>query len=239
MSTGKLEILRMPSLSSQVHAMIKESIMNGGLKSGQRLVVDRLAVAYGVSPTPVREALARLVQDRIVTEVAPGRLQVVPVTRNYVLDTYWVRSALEGLATELSTTRLSTSEVRRLQDLIGFAKQAIDSEDIDLYEKHNQEFHLNIVKACGNASLSVNIDVLQMHIVLIRQYFLDSVNSTLDRYTLSNSEHSVIMKEILEQRPERARLKMEEHVRSAGKRMSKLVGFGEQDQSGVEAGSDE
>ena len=216
-------VSRAPSLTTQVHNAMRSNIMSGDLGSGERLVVDRLAKRFNVSPTPVREALARLIQDGIVEEVAPGRLHIVPVTRNYVLDTYWVRSVLEGLAAELATNRMSSEDARRMKHLVDEGAIAIDDLDIDVYEERNQEFHSLLVTRSDNHVLSREIESLQLHVVYIRQYFLEYVSSTTDRLRKANAEHMEVAGAIADQNAHEARRLMERHIRNSGIRMGELV----------------
>src|SRR5919206_5268671 len=118
MGSSQKRIQRGPSLAMQVHDALLEQITTGRLEPGERLIIERLADQLGVSQTPVREAVARLIQEGLTTEAANGRLQVISLTEQYVRDTFLVRSALEGLGTELAAPRLSEADLTALQTLM-------------------------------------------------------------------------------------------------------------------------
>src|SRR5579871_5028060 len=85
------------NLSQHVYEAVTGGIAGGHLLPGMRVVVEHLAQQLGVSQTPVREVLGRLITEGLIVECGSGRFQVVPLTRSYVADTYLVRGALEGL----------------------------------------------------------------------------------------------------------------------------------------------
>jgi DNA-binding GntR family transcriptional regulator len=202
---------------------MRQSIMEGTLGSGDRLVVDRLAERYGVSQTPVREALARLIQDGIVEEIGPGRLRIVPVTHCYVRDIYRVRSALEGLASELATPRMNHVDVENLAKLVEEADTAIRSRDFILFEEKNQELHWKVVESSGNKILIREIESFQLHVVYIRQFFVRVVEDATERLMPANEEHALVVDAMSRNDPEGARRRMEQHIRNAGRRLGALV----------------
>jgi DNA-binding GntR family transcriptional regulator len=95
-------IRRRPSLADQVYEALTDSISIGRLQPGERLVLDRLAEQLGVSQTPIREALARLMHDGIIEEAPHGKLRMISITPRYVSDAFLVRASLEGVAAELA-----------------------------------------------------------------------------------------------------------------------------------------
>lgn len=211
------------SLSNQVYDAIRQSIMTGSLRGRERLVVERLAQELGVSPTPIREALARLRQDGIVEEVAPGRLQVVPITRQYVLDTYWVRSALEGLAAELAAMRMSREDLAALELQVQAAADAIKRGAPGAYEEANQHLHWSIVLASGNHVLIRDLEAFQSHIGYIRDYFLHLTADRTDRLAQANVEHAQILESLATRDTVQARRQMELHIRNSAKRLGEVV----------------
>jgi DNA-binding GntR family transcriptional regulator len=194
--------------------------MTGSLQSGDRLIVERVAAQFGVSPTPVREAFARLIQEGIVDEVGPGRLRIVPLTEQYVLDTYAVRGALEGLAAEFATTRLAESDLEKLDALQGTAAAALAVDDLEGYASADRDLHRFILNAAQNSVLTRDLDALQSHIGYIRDY------SHRHRGTHLHSacaEHPPLLAAFRRGDSAVARVLMESHIRNSAIRIAALI----------------
>jgi DNA-binding GntR family transcriptional regulator len=211
---------RRPNLSSQVYDAIRDGIMTGTLRGGERLIVDRVAPQYGVSQTPVREALARLVQEGTLEESGPGRLRVVPLTKDYVLETYWVRAALEGLAAELAASRLTDDDLDQLSGLVDHATCAIERNDFREYAAADREIHRRVLVATGNRVLIRDLDALQSHIGYIRDY---SHRHEGDQLVRANQEHGPILEALRARDAVTARRLMESHIRRSAERIACLV----------------
>lgn len=213
-------ISRRPNLSSQVYDSIRESIVTGALRGGTRLIVDKLAAQLGVSQTPVREALARLEQEGIVEEAGPGRLQIVRLTERYVLDTYWVRAALEGLATELAAPRLRSVDLDSLRRLGDAASESIAAGNIAGYAVADREMHSLIITTAANPVLTRDLEMLQSHIGYIRDYSHKHAGQHL---LDANAEHGPIIEALVARDAATSRALMELHVRKSAERISRLV----------------
>jgi DNA-binding GntR family transcriptional regulator len=215
-------VRRYPGLADQVYHALTQSISVGKLRPGERLVFDRLAVQLGVSPTPVREALARLIQEGLIEEGPHGKLRMIRVTPRYVSDTFLVRAGLEGLAAELAAPRLSASQLAALRADLRKTSQALAAGDYQPYLATDRRFHRVICDAADNAVLSRELQSFQLHTDYIRGY---SHRHSGDHIRRSHEEHLKLL-EILETRdPHASRLAMEQHIRSASGRISRLIDF--------------
>src|SRR5215813_9757822 len=91
------------TLNDRAYEQIKKGLISGAFRSGQTLVIRSLADEYGISATPVREALQRLVAERNL-ELLPNRSIIVPIlSAERFIELVRVRRELEGLAAELAT----------------------------------------------------------------------------------------------------------------------------------------
>jgi len=214
------QITRRPNLSSQVYDSIRESIVTGVFRGGTRLIVDKLATQLGVSPTPVREALARLEQEGIVEEAGPGRLRIVRLTERYVLDTYWVRAALEGLAAELAATRLQPDDLVALRRLSDAASASIAAGNGRGYATADQEIHRLIIATAANPVLARDLEMLQSHIGYIRDYSHKHPGQHLAE---ASTEHGPIIEALTAGDATLSRTLMELHIRKSAERISHLV----------------
>jgi DNA-binding GntR family transcriptional regulator len=108
-----------PGLVDDVAERIHASIRSGDFPIGTWLRQEALATAFGVSRTPIREALRKLQADRVV-EVFPHRGALVRgPTAAELREAYQIRGELEGLAAELAATRITEDQLRRLRDAEG------------------------------------------------------------------------------------------------------------------------
>ncbi len=156
-------VRRGPTLVQQVYEAICQDLVSGRLAPGQRIVLDRLAAELGTSPTPVREALARLIQEGLIVAGPNGRLQVIDLTPEYVLDTFAVRAALEGLAAELAASRTDERLLRRLQQVLDEATAALADGRYEVYAQADDFLHRSVAEAAGNRVLQRNLKMLRVH----------------------------------------------------------------------------
>jgi DNA-binding GntR family transcriptional regulator len=150
-------------LASQLHARV----LSGELPSGTRLRQKALAEEFGVSRTPVREALRKLQAGGLV-ELQPNRGAVVRgLSPREIRDAYEVRAALEALAAGLAAERASREQLKRLEHAQSEFRAALDGtitrrrggrevleRDVRRWARANDEFHQTIHEASGNAVLA-------------------------------------------------------------------------------------
>jgi len=137
------------SLTARVYADLKRDIITCQLRPGQQVLEQQLAERYGVSKTPIREALNTLRQEGYV-EVVPRRAYVVtPVSVRDVQHIFHVRLLLEPSAAELAAQRVSGEQLATLRRLIDRRPPANLTDRLAL----NRAFHMGIAEASGNPRL--------------------------------------------------------------------------------------
>lgn len=217
-------IHRRPGLASQVYAALCEDIAAGVLARGERVVVDRLAEHLGVSPTPVREAVARLVQDGLICEAPDGKLRVVPLTRAYVVETFLVRGALEGLAAELAAPRIAAADLDRLREALRETGEALPRGDYGVYVATDALLHGAVRAAAGNRALARELQALEAHVAYIRGY---AQRHHGEHMACSHEEHAEVVAALAGRDAPGARAAMERHIRRSGERIARLIEFKE------------
>lgn len=215
-------VQRSPSLALQVHAALLELITGGQIQPGERVVIERLADQLGVSQTPVREAVARLAQEGLVVEAPNGRLHIVALSEPYVRDVFLVRGALEGLGIELATPRIGAGDLAALRAQLAETTAALAQGDHRPYARSDASLHRLIADQTTNRMLANELRSLQPHVDLIRGYSQRSDGAHL---RASHHEHLAIMAALEAGDCDRARSVMEQHIRSAGERIIKLIDF--------------
>ncbi len=139
--------------SEQVAERVREAIVSGRISPGTWLREAKLANRLGVSRIPVREALARLEAEGLVQRVPYRGTMVVRLTMDQVIESFMLRSLLEGFATTLATPRLAPEELTKLRTLIDQLEAcARTGRHEDLPSLH-REFHSTIYNKCGSTTL--------------------------------------------------------------------------------------
>lgn len=158
-------IMRAERVADQVYRRIRQSILSGEIPPGGRLRETEIAENLSVSRTPVREAISRLIGDRLVRELAAGGVEVVD-THAEMEEIYAIREALEVCAVGLAASRVDDAQLARLEDLLTTAEATS-------YLQHakraslNEAFHLTIADAARSPRLAALI-------AEFREFFLNS-----------------------------------------------------------------
>lgn len=140
-------------ISQRAYLAVKEAILNGDLPPGSRLVELALADDLGMSRTPVREALNRLLAEELAV-VDPMRGMIVkPFDAREVEDFYTLREVLDGLAAKLAAQRISQDQLIRLGALVERMELATEKGDEKALVHANVLFHETIFDASANQRL--------------------------------------------------------------------------------------
>lgn len=139
--------------SERVYRQLRQMILSGELPPQTRLVELHFADQFGVSRTPVREALKRLTAEKLVLN-DPVRGLVVHDPEPYeVSDMYLVRDVLESLAARLAAQRITPDEIRQLQMAHDSMREGVDADRADLIIGANFTFHDVIYRSARNETL--------------------------------------------------------------------------------------
>lgn len=152
-------------MPKDAYALILEAIESGQFKPGDRLVESELADKFGVSRTPVREALQRLETQAMLTR--DGRsLIVASLDHNQLAELYAVRTELEGLAARLAARHASAEELHVLR-LMVTEDHALLGGDPRLLSRANKRFHKQIHLASHNRFLIQQLDLVHRAMALM------------------------------------------------------------------------
>lgn len=205
---------------------IQSQVLSGAVPVGARLRQEALAEEFGVSRTPVREALRQLQASGLV-ELLPNRGAIVrgPSARE-IREAYEIRAELEGLAAELAAERISDRDLRRLQDaqqlfgnavatlIASRARRPARWKDESLWVRANDLFHEAILDASANGRLADTI--ADLHRSFPRNLTWAALSQSSRLLEGNVEQHEAILRAIERRDPVEARRRMVEHVRSAG-----------------------
>jgi len=144
--------------------MILDAIDTGVYGPGDRLVESELAERFGMSRTPIREALQRLETQSILTRTGRS-LIVASLDHNQLAELYVVRAELEGLAARLAAQHATPEEVRVLEGMVEHDRQLVD--DPGQLARANRRFHKQIHLASHNRYLIDQLDLVHRSMALL------------------------------------------------------------------------
>lgn len=137
------------TLNDRAYTALKQELISGSFNPGQVLVIRRLAETFGISTTPIREALQRLVAERLL-ELKNNRSIIVPVLSSSAFEELTrIRIAVEGLAGEMAATRITTSGLADIRAALQGMQQAVETGDARTYLALNESFHFAIYRQAG------------------------------------------------------------------------------------------
>lgn len=205
--------LRRPAI---VRAVLTD-IFHGRLRAGQRLVTESLAIRFGVSHTPIREALIEL-RGIGVVDLLPNRGAVVrKVTARDVREVCQVRKVLECEAVRWAVRRVDRSQVEALDsDIRDLAASRGDSEAVGRARDLDDRLHDLVRESCGNAFLTEELNRLQTLFRTFRDvtWDLELARRDYHRIGVEAIEHLAITDALLANDPKAATRAMAAHIRS-------------------------
>ncbi|MEI7368133.1 GntR family transcriptional regulator [Pectobacterium colocasium] len=183
------------------------AIEKGELLPGERLQETRLAKQFGLSRTPIREALHRLEALGLV-EPGPQRgLMIAQISYERLRQLFAVREGLERLAMELAVASASAEELALLQDMVDVEKTLTDSRQL---HDHNRLFHRQIYRATHNPYLNEMLENLRIHLSLLRGTTYESTERTEE----ARREHQAIVAALVRRDKDAAQEAACQHIRN-------------------------
>lgn len=216
-----LRIRREPSLTMKIYEALSERIMDGQLKPGDPIIIEQVASQLEVSPTPVRESLARLAEQGVITKGRNGRMSVQRLTPEYVRDIYLVRSVLEGLLAELAAPRISDEQVTSLRDDLADILTTVDRGDYQQYIVAVDDIFAVIEAIVDSQTLSRELFVLRLHTAFVRSLTKRFVG---DYIQVLHEELLALVDALAVRDPVAARQAAELYVRNSGRRVARILG---------------
>jgi len=147
------ERIQQKSLAEHIVEDLEQKIVTGVLVPGQRIIEEALCNTYGVSRSPVREAL-RILENQGFAVREPRRgISVAAITPQEAEQIYRIRASLEGLATALAVQNRTPELLGRLKDVHQQMMRVAEKKNVKAYQSLNQQFHDLIVNASGSPRL--------------------------------------------------------------------------------------
>ena len=206
--------------NKDAYGLILDAIDIGVYKPGDRLVESELADRFGVSRTPIREALQRLETQSLLSR--DGRsLIVASLDHSQMAELYVVRSELEGLAARLAARHATIEEKRVLQDMVNDDYKIVD--DPSALSRANRRFHKQIHLASHNRFLVQQLDLVHRSMALMATTSLAAEG----RGEVALAEHQEIVDGIMHGHEDKADDCLRQHISIAFSTRLKLLAEGD------------
>ncbi|MGO4916453.1 GntR family transcriptional regulator [Pseudogemmobacter sp. W21_MBD1_M6] len=203
------------TVQKDAYALILDAIDTGIYRPGDRLVESELAERFGVSRTPIREALQRLETQSLLTR--DGRsLIVASLDHNQLAELYVVRAELEGLAARLAARHAAEEEVRVLRNMVE-EDRALEKNPGAL-SRANRRFHKQIHLASHNRYLVQQLDLVYRSMALLASTSIAAAG----RGEMTVSEHDAIVTAIENRDGDAAYQALKRHISKAFETRLKL-----------------
>lgn len=210
------------SIADQVFEQLERDILSGQYPRGELLSELRLSTEMGVSRTPVREAIRRLEQEKIVEECGRG-VMVLGISREDMLDMYDIRIRLDGLAASLAARNMSDDELREMKEVVelqGFyAAREEDEYSTKLYDLDSR-FHELLYNGSGSRMIA---EVLSSVHRKMAKYRMSSL-SRQRRAAMSIEEHKEIYEALASRDADKAERVAQRHAMNARQSMIDVEG---------------
>jgi DNA-binding GntR family transcriptional regulator len=177
------------TLREKILENIRDAIMSGGLKPGEKVAEPELAERFGISRTPIREAFRQLESEGYLTVIPRKGAVVVSFSSKEIDEFYAIKSILEGYAAHRACKNLTEKEIDRLAAINEKLRQLAEDGDIKHFFKIHNDFHELFRKAADNAKLEEMISGLVSKFQRLRYASL----SKPGRMKISVQEHSKII----------------------------------------------
>jgi DNA-binding GntR family transcriptional regulator len=200
------------TVKKDVVAYLKQAIIAGDLRPGERLVEPLLAEQLKVSRTPVREAIFQLENEGLVERIPYRGAVVASISSRDVSEIYTIKSAIEGLAARLACQNVTPLQIKQLRDLLKQMEAYAKKGDLDQYTGVSRSFHVQIVEIADNKWLLDVYRRLDPPIHGLRILAL----SLPGRPKNSVREHRAILEAIAGRDGEKAEVLTQHHVTKAG-----------------------
>lgn len=206
-------------LRDVVFNTLRQAILKGELRPGERLMEIQLAQRLGVSRTPIREAIRKLELEGLVLMIPRKGAEVAKITEKSMQDVLEVRRALEALAIQLACERITEEEAALLENNAREFEKAAKTKDLVVMAEADEAFHTVIYSATKNDRLIYILNNLREQMYRYRLEYLkdEKIHSTI------LEEHEEIVRTVKTRKSEEAVVAISAHIDNQQKAIRKYI----------------
>ncbi len=207
-ATPRLESLRGVTASARIHAALREQIIGMEIAPGTALQEKQIALSCGVSRTPVREAILKLADERLVDIFPQYGTFVSRISLPAVRDAMVIRQALERTAVREAAVRADAAAIALLRAGLAAQRAAHESERIDSFHTADEDFHQTVAEISGHPNLWRVVRHEKAQVDRCRILTLPAT----DRRASVIAEHTAIVDALQKGDPDKAEAAMARHL---------------------------
>ena len=197
-------------LRDVVFNTLRQAILTGELKPGERLMEIQLANKLGVSRTPIREAIRMLEQEGLAVTIPRKGAEVAKMTEKDMEDVLQIREALDELAAKIACEQISEEQLEELVATMHEFEESTKTDNVKKIAEADVKFHDIIYQATGNPKLVNMLNNLREQMYRYRvEYLKDERN-----YPTLMREHSEIVEGLMTKDKGRVTEAMHKHVKN-------------------------
>lgn len=206
-------------LRDVVFNTLREAILRGDLRPGERLMELQLAAKLGVSRTPIREAIRMLEQEGLAVTTPRKGAEVAGMTLKDMEDVLEIREALDDLAVRIACDKISDEQLQDLINAKNSFEESTKTGDVKQIAQADVIFHDVIYDATGNPKLVTLLSNLREQVYRYRvEYIKDSNN-----YPILIAEHEAIVEGLRLHDRKAVTMAMQEHVRNQAAAVKDMI----------------
>lgn len=206
-------------LRDVVFQTLREAILKGDLRPGERLMELQLAAKLGVSRTPIREAIRMLEQEGLAVTIPRKGAEVARMTEKNMEDVLQIREALDDLAVQVACDKMTEQQLRNLTLAMKNFETAIQTGNLSKIVAYDVEFHDIIYESTDNPKLVTLLNNLREQIYRYRVEYLKGK----ENYPMLIKEHETILEALKEKNKERVADAMRNHIRNQAEAVKNII----------------
>ncbi len=206
-------------LRDVVFNTLREAILKGDLKPGERLMELQLASKLGVSRTPIREAIRMLEQEGLAVTIPRRGAEVARMTEKDMEDVLQIREVLDKLAVQIACDKMTEQQLVNLTLAMKNFENAIQAENLKKIIDYDVEFHDIIYEATDNPKLVTLLSNLREQIYRYRVEYLKGK----ENYPMLIEEHEEIVNALKQKNKERVAEAMQTHIRNQAEAVKNII----------------
>jgi DNA-binding GntR family transcriptional regulator len=211
--------IKKATLHIQIADALREMIMIGDLKNGDKINENDLCASMGISKTPLREALRVLSAENLIALVPNRGAFVTKPTTAEIKEMFEVMSVLEGFSARAAAEKMTPSDLSHLEELHAGLEEKFNCRDQKEYIRINNRYHAFIQELAGNRTLNQIVNGLRKKILLYR---FQSLNLP-GRFEDSIEEHRELLAAFRNRSPQKAERIMKNHLHKQSQAIEALA----------------
>ena len=204
-----MRAIKKKTLHEEIADNLREMIMSGELREGDKIKENELCELMGISKTPLREALRVLSAEGLIRLIPNRGSFVTTPTFEEIKEMFDVMSVLEGVCARTAAEKMNSADLKKLEQLHNKLETQYKRRDQKEYIHLNNSYHALVQEMAGNKTLNQIVNGLRQKILLYR---FQSLNLP-GRFEKSIQEHRQLLAAFRKKDPEKAEMLMKSHLK--------------------------